>query len=191
MLKKLSVILLAVILAAALALPAFAVPDSEAAEEDNYVKIIDLISDKDTETTSQFLVTITQPNSGEETATKKTYIINGIAKDQDVVVYLARFNEKTGIYENYENADGEYTWETQANKMFSMEVTLNKDANKIKLVAYPKEKEGKLKLEDIQINKFTINFTVDKLTIDKLLELPSTIITKISNFFSPESKESK
>ncbi|WP_265447588.1 hypothetical protein [Acetivibrio straminisolvens] len=121
---------------------------------------IDLISDKKTEDTKQFLVTITRPE-GDETTFKESYVICGNSDKQNITVKLLMYNEKTEQFEPYMNLDGEDTWTIGASGFFMKEIELpKKGANKVRIVAYQgtaKMDEAELVLgENLQVNTFTV-----------------------------------
>ncbi|GAE88933.1 hypothetical protein [Acetivibrio straminisolvens] len=121
---------------------------------------IDLISDKKTEDTKQFLVTITRPE-GDETTFKESYVICGNSDKQNITVKLLMYNEKTEQFEPYMNLDGEDTWTIGASGFFMKEIELpKKGANKVRIVAYQgtaKMDKAELVLgENLQVNTFTV-----------------------------------
>jgi len=121
---------------------------------------VDLISDKKTEDTKQFLVKITRPE-GDETTFKESYVICGNSDKQNITVKLLMYNEKTETFEPYKDLDGEDTWVIGASGFFMKEIELpKKGANKIRIVAYQgntKKDNAELVLgENLQVNTFTV-----------------------------------
>ncbi|HHV30649.1 hypothetical protein [Acetivibrio mesophilus] len=148
MVKKISVLLLIVIFSMSTFMTVFA------------NEKIDLISDKKTEDTKQFLVTITRPE-GDETTFKESYVICGNSDKQDITVKLLMYNEETEEFEPFMNLDGEDTWVIGASGFFMKEIELpKKGANRIRIAAYQgSEKMDKAELvlgENLQVNTFTV-----------------------------------
>lgn len=116
----------------------------------------DIIYDKKTKSTDEFLVTITRPE-GDESTFKTSYVICGNTENKDIMVEILILNEK-GDYEAFENTDGESSWDIGESGVFMKEVVLpNLDANQIRIAAYKKAEIDNAKLnENLQIRDFTI-----------------------------------
>lgn len=148
MIKRIFLIMLIVIFTLSLCITALA--DGE----------VDLLSDKDTKDTKQFLVTITRPE-GDETTFKKSYVLCGNSDKEDITVKLFMYNEATKKFEPFENIDGEDSWEIGISGFFMKEIELPANgANRIRIAAYTssdEESEAELILgENLQINTFTV-----------------------------------
>ena len=96
MTKKISMIIIAIMLTFGLCNIAFASRDNALIFEGN---IMD---------TEQFLVTITRPE-GDETTFKESYVLCGNSGKENITVQLLMYNEWTGKFEPFCNIDGEDT----------------------------------------------------------------------------------
>ncbi|NMB33302.1 MAG: hypothetical protein GX992_03555 [Clostridium sp.] len=153
MTKKISMIIIAIMLTFGLCNIAFASRDNALIFEGN---IMD---------TEQFLVTITRPE-GDETTFKESYVLCGNSGKENITVQLLMYNEWTGKFEPFCNIDGEDTWKIGASGFFMKEIRLPKaGANKIRLVAYADtpEKLGVYTANEelvlgtnLQVNTFTV-----------------------------------
>lgn len=103
-----------------------------------------------------FNLTITNPEKDKESTYYKSYVLSGNSKYDDVIISIAKYNERTGKYEPMQNTDGESSWEIGEFRLFSKEIILTEGTNKIKMLAYrTSQKEEALK-ENIQVNCFSI-----------------------------------
>lgn len=127
----------------------------------------DVISDKNTLSTKQFLVTIYRPE-GDETKFDKSYVICGSSEKDDIRVELLIYNGGTGKYEAFKDVDGESGWDVSS-ELFTKEVSLpNEGANKIRFAAFKKDEAGKLKTgTNLQVNNFTLT-VLNKSFIQKI-----------------------
>ncbi|HHW31831.1 MAG TPA: hypothetical protein GXX20_09205 [Clostridiaceae bacterium] len=179
MYKKI-IFFLIVCLALTVCMPVFANPEEENADSLNE-EILSIVTEKDSEETEQFLVTITRPD-GDEITHRKSYVICGVANEgkipENLVVVLLVYNENTEEYELLENIDGESSWAVGSFGMFTKEVMLKEGANKIKIVVYDNSADKWQAGENLQINTFTV--TVLKEGIRQKI-LNGTL--KISEFF--------
>jgi hypothetical protein len=117
-----------------------------------------IIKSRDTKDTSEFMVTITRPE-GDESTFKQSYVICGNSSMENIRVRLLIYNELTRTYEDFENTEGKSSWDIGISGIFMKEVILPKeDANKIRIVAYNKNKDLKdcVLSKDLQVNTFTI-----------------------------------
>lgn len=102
----------------------------------------EIISNKDMKETEQFLVTLTKPASNENVVFKKLNIICGFTKSESVMaeevitVILARYNEETGLYEEFKNTEGESRWNIGVFGLFTKEVELLEGINKLKIIVF-------------------------------------------------------
>lgn len=112
------------------------------------------------EDNDEFILDITKPKDNKESYYEKAYPLTGKSLNgyDDVVVYIARYNDKTGEYEPMNNTDGESSWSFL--NAYSKEVSLVPGANKIKILAYRKSQMDEPKF---QINCYTIEYFNDKI----------------------------
>ncbi|MFZ5989347.1 MAG: hypothetical protein ACOYWZ_19810 [Bacillota bacterium] len=117
----------------------------------------DLLANKDTKDTKQFLVTITRPE-GDESTFKKSYVICGNSDKEGITVQLLMYNDKTGNFEPFKNTDEEDTWKIGASGFFMKEIELpNNGANRIRIAAYKDgDKKNLIPGENLQVNTFTV-----------------------------------
>lgn len=157
MYKKI-IFFLIVCLVLSVSMPVFANPEGK---NDNPLEedILNIVMEKDSEETEQFLVTITRPD-GDEITHRKSYVICGVANEgripENLIVVLSVYNEKTEEYELLENIDGESSWAVGSFGMFTKEVMLREGANKIKIVVYDKSAAKWQEGENLQVNTFTV-----------------------------------
>jgi hypothetical protein len=148
MMKKILVMFLTFIFSISLCINAFAQDD-----------VPEVFSNKDTQETEQFLVTITRPE-GDETTFKESYVLCGNSDKENITIKLLMYNESTEKFEPFKNIDGEDTWQIGVSGFFMKEIKLPRNgANKIRIVAYKDsdEKENILKPgENLQVNTFTV-----------------------------------
>lgn len=150
MLKKVCLSLIVIIMFLVSVMPAFASSRN-------------VITDAATENTEQFLVTITKPEKDEFTF-KKSYVVCGNTKNENIRVELLRFNKDTNKYEPFANVDGETFWRIGASGIFMKEVVLQDGPNQIRIVAYKESDEGNLKAgTTLQVNNFTITVLKESL----------------------------
>ncbi len=124
-----------------------------------------ILTDKKTESTSEFMVTITRPE-GDESTFKSSYVICGKSassdvKVEDIRVELYIYDEETGKYVDFKNNDGTSYWDIGVAGIFMKEVILpDKGANMVRIVAYNKnnaeKKEELTPGTDLQLNNYTI-----------------------------------
>ena len=135
------------------------------------------------------LIQITKP-SADETVYKDAYSICGVRSDEvmseeTIVVYLARYNAETQLYEFFKDVDGFDNWTIGLNGVFTKSVLLSNGSNKFAIAAYKVTAEKTLKPEDVQILKFDIVFKGKNTVLlinEKLKELTiSTIFKEIEN----------
>jgi hypothetical protein len=148
MMKRIFAIFLVFILGVSLCINAFAQYD-----------IPELLSDKGTQETEQFLVTITRPE-GDETTFKESYVLCGNSGKENITIKLLMYNESTEKFEPFKNIDGEDTWQIGVSGFFMKEIELPKmGANKIRIVAFEGSNEKDVVLkpgENLQVNTFTV-----------------------------------
>jgi hypothetical protein len=128
------------------------------------------IKDKIHFITDQFLVEITRPESDEISTYKNPYVISGTTEQTDVRMFLEKYNDESEQYEAFSNTDEESTWDIGKFGVFANEMMLSKGANKIRTIAYRASKEDYLKLEDIQVNYFTITILKENI-FKKVIDL--------------------
>jgi hypothetical protein len=112
------------------------------------------------EDNDEFILHITMPETNKDSCYTKTYALTGKSLNgyDDVVVYIARYNDKAGEYEPMNNTDGESSWSIL--DTYSKEISLVPGANKIKILAYRKSQTNEPKF---QINCYTIEYFNDKI----------------------------
>jgi hypothetical protein len=148
-----------------------------------------VIKDGNAINTDQFLVTITKPDVEKLSLSYKSYSITGTTEQKDVRIFLAKYNDNTKEYEAFVNADGESSWDIGGKlSKFSKEIILKDGPNKIKIVAYRTSQEKELKLEDVQVNCFTISYLPVKVTTDPKILLKNAE-DSIKSILSPTPKK--
>ncbi len=112
------------------------------------------------EDNGEFILDITKPKDNKESYYEKAYPLTGTSLNgyDDVVVYIARYNDKAGEYELMNNTDGESSWNCL--NTYSKEISLVPGANKIKILAYRKSQMDEPKF---QINCYTIEYLNEKI----------------------------
>ncbi len=112
------------------------------------------------EDNGEFILDITKPKDNKESYYEKTYALTGesLHDYNDIVVNIARYNEKSGEYESMVNSDGESSWNCYS--AYSKEISLIPGANKIKILAYRKSQADDPKF---QINCYTIEYFNEKI----------------------------
>ena len=175
MMKKTLSIILAVALALMISSAAFAANPSTD-DQPKGITLGEAVTGVGVDGTSQFLVTITRPD-GDETTFKKSYVICGVTDNEGIRVALAVYDESEGSYVYMKNTDGESIWD--AGMLFTKEVSLKEGKNKIKIVAYKPNAEGRYQLgTDMQVNYFTITVLKESIK-DKIINN----IIKITDIF--------
>ncbi|NTV88946.1 MAG: hypothetical protein HGA22_01050 [Clostridiales bacterium] len=135
-------------------------------------EILAMLSDKDTKTTDQFMLTITRPDEDTDSTYKKSYVISGDTLKTDyenVRVVLGTYDETTKSYKLMKNADGESSWDVGDYGAFAKEIILSKGANQIRILAYNTTETEEFSAENVQVCDFTV----------KLLD--QNILTKVVN----------
>ncbi len=127
----------------------------------------------------QVILEITSPDKDKDSTYRKSYIISGNTKYDDVVITIAKYNEATGKYELLQNTDGESSWEIGAFRLTSKEIILTKGTNKIKIMAHRTSQMAKASRDDIQINCFTIELLNESI-IGKVTRKTSEITSGVS-----------
>ncbi|MDR1439567.1 MAG: hypothetical protein LBJ10_06010 [Clostridiales bacterium] len=117
------------------------------------------------EGTEPFFVTVTKPVGG-ETVYKSAFSICGARSDEagegEYVLYLAKLNEATGLYEEFLNVDGEARVPIGLNGVFSDNVLLSEGSNSfaIAVCSMPASEAlaagGGLEPGAVQVTKFEI-----------------------------------
>jgi len=102
------------------------------------------------------IMDITSPETEKESTYDETYVLSGTSTHSDVVVIIARYDDETGRYERIENTDGESTWEIGSIRIFTKEIKLKLDTNKLMIISYRASQKEEATLDNIQINCFTI-----------------------------------
>ena len=127
----------------------------------------------------QVILEITSPDKDKDSTYRKSYIISGNTKYDDVVITIAKYNEDTGKYELMQNTDGESSWEIGAFRLTSKEIVLTKGTNKIKIMAHRTSQMAKASRADIQINCFTIELLNESI-IGKVTRKTAEITSGVS-----------
>lgn len=142
--------------------------------------VLSLMS-KQADPTSDFLVTLTSPESVNVNTFRKNFKIGGTSSRSEIVVVLGKLNESTGEYELFETLEGDVSWEIGKSGFFAKEIALEKGQNRFKLIAYIKDDTSKLEPgKNVQISYFTITQLEETLRdriLNSVLDL-SNVITK-------------
>lgn len=154
MYKKIIYILTLVVMVTSLSITSFA----EGVENQKLLNKYSVLSERDTNDTEQFLVTITRPE-GDESTFKKSYVICGNSVKDDISVMLLIYDNAEDKYIPFANTDGDYIWDIGASGIFMKEVILpNKGANDVRIIAYKKsEAEQLVAKTNLQINSFKVS----------------------------------
>jgi hypothetical protein len=123
-----------------------------------YTTVLDILQSRDIKSTDEFLVSIVRPE-GDETVSKKTYAISGVAKEdeEDIRVHIFIENDK-GEFVEFKNTNGESSWDIGASGTFIKEVIFPAEGiNSIRIAAYKKSEVENLEAgKNLQINDFKI-----------------------------------
>ena len=135
--------------------------------------VLDVIKDV-TEDTEQFLVTITRPDEETDSTYKSSYVISGVSDSSDVKVVLEVYNKESEEYVLMENTDGESVWDIGSYNVFSKaafskEIELEEGPNQIRILAFRTAQADGLKVEDVQVNEFTITLLKESIK-DKVIK---------------------
>lgn len=115
----------------------------------------------------EFILNITSPDKDKDSTYVKSYVVSGNSKYSDVIITIAKYNDEKKTYELMCNTDGESSWKIGEFRLFSKEIPLTEGTNKIKILAYRTSEMDEAKIENIQVNCFTIKL------------LPESIISKV------------
>lgn len=153
---------------------------------DNVADVLDEAKDD----TKQSIVTITRPDDDTDSTYKSSYVLSGASDYTDVTVVLKVYDEETGKYILMENVDGESKWDMGSLGMFSKEIELQKGANKIMIQAFRQSKAGNLKVEDIQVNRFTVYLNDEglKAIINTVVDFTEKLGTELGDIFKSKIK---
>lgn len=138
------------------------------------------ISSASIKETEQFLAKITKPE-GHITVFKKLYKICGYSSgtDTDVEVVLTIFNSDTQKYEEFRNTDGDSRWGIGSFGVFSKEVELKEDTNRLKIIVYKKSEADNLKPGvNLQVNYYTVtvrNESLKDLIVKSVVDITEAI----------------
>lgn len=148
MIKKIAFLLLVSVITLSTLIPSFAW------NEDN------VLINKETKDTSEFMITITRPE-GDESTFKSSYVICGNSSFENIRVRLYILDKKTDEYKEFKNNETESYWDIGVSGIFMKEVILPEEgANTVRIVAYNKNnednKENLTLDEDLQVNSYTI-----------------------------------
>ena len=95
----------------------------------------DSVYSTETNETQPFFVAITKPEGNKDATYKKTYVISGNAKVQDVRVWVLRYNPDAGKYVKITDTDGADYWDSGSYGLFACEFLLKEGENRIRVVA--------------------------------------------------------
>lgn len=153
MYKKIIYIFTVALLIASFSVTSFA----EGVENQKLLKKYTILESKETDDTSQFLVTITRPE-GDESTFKKSYVVCGNSVNEEISVMLLIYDNTAKKYVPFEDKEGHYMWDIGSSGIFMKEVILpTKGANDIRIVAYKKNEADKLiSKTNLQINSFKV-----------------------------------
>lgn len=148
MIKKIAFLLLVSVITLSTLIPSFAW------NEEN------VLINKETKDTSEFMITITRPE-GDESTFKSSYVICGNSSFENIRVRLYILDKKTDEYKEFKNNETESYWDIGVSGIFMKEVILPEEgANTVRIVAYNKNnednKENLTLDEDLQVNSYTI-----------------------------------
>lgn len=186
MMKKLLCTVITFVLFVSLSTAVFATGGVVANTDDSFQAALDrIVWGKNTEETSQFLVTITRPASNEmvRNVMGRSYVISGITARNDITVVLALRDEATGNYNYFKNAEGFSSWNIGSIGIFTKEVSLNQGPNNFKIIAYRNSEKEILEVgKNVQINYFTVTVLKETMrerfinTFDKINDMIRGII---------------
>lgn len=128
---------------------------------------------------SQLILTITSPDKDKDSTYRKSYVLSGSSKYNDIIISIAKYNEDTNTYEPMYNTDGESSWEIGDFRLFSKEIILTEGTNKIKIIAYRTSQKDEARLDDIQVNSFTVELLNESI-IGKVIKKTRDIGNDIS-----------
>lgn len=133
-----------------------------------------------TEDNGEFIFKRTSPAKSKESTYSKTFALTGesLHDYDDLIIYIAKYNENTEQYETLKNTDGESFLPCYG--VFSTEIELTKGVNKIKLLAYRKSQMDDPKF---QINTFTIEL-LNETILDKVRKKSSEIMSEAWDLIS-------
>jgi len=154
MYKKIIYIFTLVVLIASFSVTSFA----ESVENQKLLDQYSILTDRSTDDTEQFLVTITRPE-GDESTFKESYVICGNSVNEKISVMLLIYDNNEEKYIPFENTDGDYIWDIGASGIFMKEVILpNRGANDVRIIAYKNDETEKLLSDsNLQINSFKVS----------------------------------
>ncbi|MCX7749865.1 MAG: hypothetical protein N2645_23695 [Clostridia bacterium] len=145
MLKRISAMLLLVTILVVCSFSAFAA-----------APLASLLKNTKTESTDQFLVTITRPE-GDESTFKKSYVLCGVTELENIRVHVLLYDDVKDEYVPYMDFGNDGVWDIGISGIFMKEIDLTKGANKIRIAAYKKSNANNLKLKQtLQVNNFTV-----------------------------------
>lgn len=98
------------------------------------------------------LMTITKPETDEESTLIKSYKLSGKSDYDDVVISVARLNRGKGEYELIKNTAGDSSWGADGG-FFTVEISLVDGVNNLMLISY---RESEMEAGKIQFNSVTI-----------------------------------
>lgn len=127
----------------------------------------------------QFILTVTSPDKDRDSTYRKSYVLSGSSKYNDIIISIAKYNKDTNTYEPMYNTDGESSWEIGDFRLFSKEIILTEGTNKIKIIAYRTSQKEEARLDDIQVNSFTVELLNESI-IGKVIKKTRDIGNDIS-----------
>lgn len=142
MVKKLVLVIVAVVALLSFSVPAFAYDGLDDVFTSSY------------QSSSQFLVTILRPE-GDESTYRRSYVISGSAMEDGLAVRLY-VKDGSGYYTPLTNTEGESSWEIGSSGLFMKEVALPYDYNSIRVVAYRKYDTSFYTDYNLQVSDFNI-----------------------------------
>ncbi|MGI6778237.1 MAG: hypothetical protein ACOX7R_09570 [Acetivibrionales bacterium] len=157
---------------------------SDADEDiDEHSEIVDgIVSDPYIEETEQFLVDITSHEHKDIYINdSNTITIAGVSVENKVKLIFAMKDDETGEYGYFKDDEGSSSWDIQENEWFTKNLTLDKEQNRLKIVAYRASEMDNLVVgENVQVNYFNINI-LKKSTVQKVADGLSELINSILN----------
>lgn len=119
-------------------------------------KLQGIMASKDTASTEQFLITITNP-VGDKADFEKTVMFIGYSNKADLSVSILVYDEQAEKYVECKDIDDLSSWDMPVRSTFRREVQLKEGTNKIRIVSYVKSDIKELKAgTNLQVNNFSI-----------------------------------
>lgn len=123
----------------------------------------EIITSKDTESTDQFLITITNP-VGDKADFEKSVMFIGYSNKADLSVCILVYDEQAEKYVECKDIDDLSFWDMPVRSTFKREIQLKEGTNKIRVVSFVKSGIKDLKAgTNLQVNNFSITVLKENL----------------------------